>query len=48
LIEKYSFHVSYRFNAKSGAIDQVTPGDQPVDLLATPGLSQRLSYISSG
>jgi len=45
LIEKCSFSVSCQSNAKPGAIDQVTLGDQSVDaidLLATPGLFQRL------
>jgi len=49
LIEKCSFLVSCQFNAKSGVIDQATLGDQPVDaidVLATPGLFQCLSYIS--
>jgi len=49
LIEKCSFQAACQFNAKSGAIDQVTLGDQPVDtinLLATPGLFQCLSCIS--
>jgi len=48
---KCSFWVSCQFNAKSGAIDKVTLDDRPVDaidLLATPGLFQRLSYISLG
>ena len=31
LIEKCSFLVSCQFNAKSGAIDQLTIGDRPVD-----------------
>jgi len=51
LIEKYYFRVSCEFNAKSGVIDQVTLDDQQVDvidLLATPGLFQRLGYISFG
>jgi len=30
LIEKCSYWVACQFNAKSGAIDQVTLGDQPV------------------
>jgi len=45
LIENFSVQVSSESNAKSGAIDQVTLGDQSVDaidLLATPGLFQRL------
>jgi len=45
LIEKCSFWVSCQSNAKSGATDQVTLGDQSVnaiDLMATPGLFQRL------
>jgi len=40
---------TYQFNAKSGAIDQVTLGDQLFDAinpLATPGLFQCLSCIS--
>jgi len=48
LIEKCSFKVFGQFNAKSGAINQVTLGDRPVDamnLLATPGPFQCLSYI---
>jgi len=31
LIKKCSFQVSCQFNAKSGAIDQLTLGDRPVD-----------------
>jgi len=31
LIEKCAFWVSCQFNAKSGAVDQLTLGDQPVD-----------------
>jgi len=31
LIEKCSFLVSCQFNTKSGAIDQLTIGDRPVD-----------------
>jgi len=31
LITKCSFQVSCQFNAKSGAIDQQTLGDRPVD-----------------
>jgi len=45
LIEKCSFWVSCQSSVKSGAIDQVTLGDQSVDaidLLATPGLLQHL------
>jgi len=46
LIEKCSFLVSCQSNAKSGAIDQVTLGDQQsvdaIDLLATTGHFQRL------
>jgi len=30
LVEKCSYWVACQFNAKSGAIDQVTLGDQPV------------------
>ena len=30
-IEKCSFYLSCQFNAKSGAIKQLTRGDQPVD-----------------
>jgi len=43
LIEKCSFQAACQFNVKSGAIDQLTLGDQPVEainLLATPGLFQ--------
>jgi len=49
LIEKCSFQAACQFNAKSGAIDQVTLGNQPVDavnLLATPGLFLCLICIS--
>jgi len=45
LIEKCSFMVYCECNTKSGAIDQVTLGNQWVDaihLLATLGLFQRL------
>ena len=45
LFEKCSFWVSCQSNAKSGAIDQVTLSNQlvnAIDLLATPGLFQRL------
>jgi len=31
IIEKCSFQVFCQFNAKSGAIDQLTRGDRPVD-----------------
>jgi len=51
LIEKCSFQAAGRFNAKSGAIDQVTLGNQSVDainLLATLGLFECLKYISFG
>jgi len=39
LIETCSFQVSCQFNAKSGAIDQLRLGNRPVDLLATPVIS---------
>jgi len=48
-IEKCSFQAACQFNAKSGAIHQVTLGDQPVheiNLLATHGLFQFFSCIS--
>ena len=51
LIEKCSFYAACQFNAKSGAIDQVTLGDRLVDainLFATPVLFQCLGYISFG
>jgi len=51
LIEKCSFWISCQFNAKSGAINQVTLDDQLVDAihpLATPDIFQPLSYISFG
>jgi len=43
LIEKCSLQVTCQFNAKSGAIDQVTLSDRPlnaIDLLPTLGLFQ--------
>jgi len=33
LIENCSFEAACQFNAESGAIDQVTLGDQPVDAI---------------
>jgi len=41
LNERCPFEVPCQFNAKSGAIDQLTPGDRPVDRdrrVATPAV----------